>query len=54
MSISQEILFICFQVNYGIGVAGNIYIGQLLGANLPDRAKSATKVVFFISGKLII
>lgn len=72
MTITQEILFICFQVRrdlklryefidlsihfklnkipFGIGVAGNIYIGQLLGANLPEKAKNATKVTFFISG----
>lgn len=51
MAISQEVLFVCFQINYGIGVAGNIYIGQLLGSNKPEKAKNAAKVVFFISGQ---
>lgn len=51
MTITQEILFICFQIPFGIGIAGNIYIGQLLGSNSPEKAKNATKVVFFISGK---
>ena len=50
MSVSQEILFICFQFNYGIGIAGNIHIGQLLGANQPVKAKNFTKAVFFLNG----
>jgi Na+-driven multidrug efflux pump len=34
------------------GVAGNIYIGQLLGSNSSEKAKNATKVVFLISGNI--
>lgn len=71
MSISQQILYICYQVKnkgllsnlkkaltfffflkipFGLASAGNIYIGQLLGANQPKKAKNATKVLASIAG----
>ncbi len=74
MAVSQEILFICFQISYGIGsilkfnilrnvrnekhfligVAGNIYVGQLLGANKPEKAMNVTKLEFLLSGELYL
>ena len=50
MAISQEILFIVFQFSYGIGIAGNIHIGQHLGANQPERAKNLAKAAFLLNG----
>jgi Na+-driven multidrug efflux pump len=51
MSISQEILFIMFQFSNGIGIAGNIHIGQHLGANQPEKAMNITKATFFLNGR---
>jgi Na+-driven multidrug efflux pump len=34
---------------YGIASAANIYIGQLLGAGQPEKAKNATRVTYTIT-----
>jgi MATE family multidrug resistance protein len=49
MSIVQQVLYIFFQFPLGLAMAGNIHIGHLLGANKPDEAKNATKVLYVIN-----
>jgi len=40
-----------FQFSNGIGIAGNIHIGQHLGANQPEKAMNITKATFFLNGR---
>ena len=35
---------------YGIGIAANIRIGQLLGANKANEALNAAKITYLIAG----
>ena len=37
------------QIN-GLTLAGNIYVGQLLGGNQPYKAENATRVLFSMAG----
>ncbi len=43
-TISQQYLFIFFQVPLSVGIAGTIYSGHFLGANKPAEAINATRV----------
>jgi len=51
MSISQQVLYIFFQFPLGLAVAGNIHVGHLLGANKPEEAKNASKVLYTMNRK---
>jgi Na+-driven multidrug efflux pump len=41
---------VAFKVPFGIGAAGNIHIGQLLGMNKPKEAQNAYRVVLTMTG----
>lgn len=52
----QLILFLSliFKIPFGIGAAGNIHIGQLLGSNKPKEAQNAYRVVLTMTGVSVI
>ena len=51
MSINQVVIFVAWQFPIGISTAGNVYSGQLLGANKPAEAINAIKVFVTLAGK---
>ncbi len=42
--------FMLFKFCYGIGIAANIRIGQLLGSNKANEALNAAKITYLIAG----
>ncbi|RNA42349.1 multidrug and toxin extrusion 2-like, partial [Brachionus plicatilis] len=49
MSIGIQTIYIAFMIPLGIATAANIRIGQLLGQNLPSKAKYSCKIGFLIA-----
>ncbi|CAF1007163.1 unnamed protein product [Brachionus calyciflorus] len=54
MAIAQQVLFIFFQIPFGISIAANIRIGNFLGSNQPDLAKNSMKITYFVTSLAVL
>jgi MATE family multidrug resistance protein len=49
MTIGQQVVQMSYQFPFGIAIAANIYIGQLLGSREPEAAKNAARVAYTLT-----